>query len=281
MYFIGFLIVFLALWALLYPTVPAVRHGGRLASRLVARNIRIERFVQKHAPYLPIAIIVVSGLGLTAFAGDQFLDLAENLRDRSGRVQFVDTFVHDAVVQHRTADATTFFALVTAVGSPIGMLTLLTITTIALLIARRFRWAIYLAVTTGGAGLLDFELKRTFARARPAVVEMLRHASGYSFPSGHAMGSTVAFAALTYLSYRLTTDWKRQSAATAFSLTFILAVSLSRVYLGVHWISDVGAGIAAGLCWVTSTTVAYEMLRRVRRLRALRGAGGERRVTGS
>ena len=121
-----------------------------------------------------------------------------------------------------------------------------------------------------GGGLIDSELKRFFARARPGVAEMLRHASGYSFPSGHAMGSTVLFASLSYLAIRTLPRWRWKSAAMALGATFIVFVSLSRVYLGVHWISDVGAGITAGLLWTTMTTVAYETSRRIRLIRARR-----------
>jgi len=135
---------------------------------------------------------------------------------------------------------------------------------------KRWRWVAYLAVTVVGGGLLNLELKRYFARARPAVAEMLRRAHGYSFPSGHAMGSAVVFAALAYLAYRAAKSWSAAAAAIAAGATLIVSVALSRVYLGVHWVSDVAAGITAGLLWVTSTTVAYETARRIRHLRSLR-----------
>ncbi|HUR79773.1 MAG TPA: hypothetical protein VM733_03340, partial [Thermoanaerobaculia bacterium] len=59
-----------------------------------------------------------------------------------------------------------------------------------------------------------------------------------------------------------------------FAATMILAISTSRIYLGVHWISNVGAGIAAGLIWVIAATVAYETMRRIRLVRALRAKRG-------
>jgi undecaprenyl-diphosphatase len=82
------------------------------------------------------------------------------------------------------------------------------------------------------------------------------------------MGSTIAFGALAYLASRSIPQWRWKSAVIALAVTLILAVSASRIYLGVHWISDIAAGIAAGGVWVTTTTVAYEVLRRIRRLRA-------------
>lgn len=266
MYFLFFALLFLILWALLYPAMHLFRFGGRHLSQAVARWTRIDRY----AAYLPIVIIVIAGGGITVWAADEFVDLAENLHQQHGKLQFADTHVHDAVVQHRSTSATTFFETMSTVGGPAGIAVIGAVAAIPLLITRRFRWAIYLVVNMGGGGLLDYELKVYFARARPDVAEMLRRASGYSFPSGHAMGSTVTFLALSYLAFRVTRDWKWQSAFVAFSITFIVSVALSRVYLGVHWISDVGAGITAGIFWWGSTTIAYEMLRRVRRVRARR-----------
>src|SRR6185436_286450 len=133
---------------------------------------------------------------------------------------------------------------------PVGVGVIAVIAMIALVIRKRYRWLIYLAVTAGGGALLNLELKRYFERARPDVAEMLRRAHGYSFPSGHAMGSTVVFGALSYLAFRTAVHWRWKTASLALGVTLILAVALSRVYLGAHWISDVAAGIACGSAWV-------------------------------
>jgi undecaprenyl-diphosphatase len=268
----AFLIVFLLLWALLYAALPALRYFGRRLTHLVARSARINELVAKHREWLPIAIIVVAGALLTSWAGDQFLDLAENVRANSATMLKIDSGVHDWAVRHRSAPDTLFFVVMSNVGSPLGVLVLVAIVAIVLAFMRRWRWVAYLAVTVGGGELLDIELKAYFARARPAVAEMLRRAHGYSFPSGHAMGSAVAFGALAYLAYRAAKSWPAAAAALAFALTFVLSVALSRVYLGVHWISDVAAGVSAGLLWVTVTTSAYETVRRIRHLRGLRAA---------
>ncbi len=84
------------------------------------------------------------------------------------------------------------------------------------------------------------------------------------------MGSTVVFGALAYLASRTLRRWRWKAAVLALALVLVAAVATSRVYLGVHWTSDIAAGISAGAVWVTSTTVAYEVLRRIRLLRALR-----------
>ena len=266
--------LFLILWGVFYVTLPALRHGGRLVTAVVARNMRMHKFVttahERFRDYIPIAILLMAGAALTTWSGDAFLDLAEHLHEKGGKLHFVDTYVHDATVQQRTAGATAFFEALSTIGGPYGDAAVLLIVGIILLVKRRWRWFLYLAVTAGGGALLNLELKHHFARTRPDIAEMLRRAHGFSFPSGHAMGSTVAYGALAYLAVRALTSWKWKSAALAFAIAFIAAVATSRVYLGVHWISDVGAGITAGAVWVAFTTVAYETLRRIRLLRALR-----------
>jgi undecaprenyl-diphosphatase len=230
--------------------------------------------------YLPVIVIVIVGALLVGWAGDQFLDLAELVHAKSPLLQKVDTQVHDWAVAKRYTSATTFFDVMSTIGGPIGVAAIGGIVFIVLLVRKRFRWAIYLAFTAAGGGALDWELKRYFARARPAAAQMLMHATGYSFPSGHAMGSTVVFGALAYLVFRAHIRWRWKAAAIAFATTLVIGVALSRVYLGVHWISDVGAGVTAGLLWLTMTTVAYETFRRIHIIRRNVGRASARPGTG-
>ena len=277
MLFAIFIVVFLLLWGILTVALPplwgAIRSLANHAATTSMRFGLVQRFVKVTGPfrdYLPVAVILVVGAILALMTGDGFLDLAELVHERSPALQAIDVLVHDWAVDQRNSGATSFFDAMSTVGGPMGLSVLLLPIGVALGWKRRFRWLVYLAVTAGGGALLDAELKRFFARARPDVAQQLMHASGYSFPSGHAMGSTVVFAALSYLAFRTLPQWWERAAAVSFAATMILSVALSRVYLGVHWISDVSAGIACGLLWVAVTTAAYETLRRIRDLRALR-----------
>lgn len=111
---------------------------------------------------------------------------------------------------------------------------------------RRRTWFWLLAV--GGAALLNFLAKHSFMRVRPALwVSMLPEAT-YSFPSGHAMASMAFAAAAVCLLWHQT---RRRLAALGCAGLFVLLVGMSRVYLGVHYPSDVMAGWLASLAWVT------------------------------
>ena len=268
----GFLVVFLVLWSAFYSFLPIVRHShGFFAPRIASLLVRwtgIHRLRERYKAYAPLALIVIAGGALIAWAGDAFIDLAESVHAKSEMLQNFDVLAHSWAVAHRTTGATSFFVIMTNIGSPVGMAGIAAAVAVILLLQKRFRWVAYLVITAGGGALLNMELKRYFARARPDVAEMLKRAHGYSFPSGHAMGSTVVFGALAYLAFRTAVSWKWKSAAPALGITLILAVALSRVYLGAHWMSDVAAGITCGTIWVAVTTVSYETLRRIRRMRA-------------
>jgi membrane-associated phospholipid phosphatase len=281
MLYLGFVALFLILWGVLYGLIPLLRRGGtmltRRVARLTARSARVGRWhgyatkrISPYRIYLPIVLLLIGAGLLTAWMGDQFIDLAELVHSKSTVLQKTDAGVHDWAVSRRTAGATQFFVAMTIIGGPAGLAVIVMAVAMLLVLRKRYRWLAYLLVTCGGGALLNLELKRYFARARPAVAEMLRLAHGYSFPSGHAMGSTVTFGALAYLGFRVAKTWRVKAACIALAITLTASVALSRVYLGAHWISDVGAGAAAGTVWVAATTVAYETFRRVRLLRATR-----------
>jgi len=279
MFFIAFLIIFLVLWCVVYATLPVFWSGTTSAAYYVARaSMRFKRVqgwvtrASRIRDYAPLAAIVLAGAIATVWIGDGFIDLAESVHAKNPQVQRIDAESHRWAVQHRQPDATLFFTIMTIIGGPSGLAVLVAVIVVALIVTKRWRWIAYLAVTSGGGALLNLELKRFFARARPDVAEMLRRAHGYSFPSGHAMGSTVVFSALSYLAFRYAAQWRWKSAAIALAATLIASVALSRVYLGAHWISDVGAGIIGGLVWVSVCTIGYEALRRIHAVRAHRSA---------
>lgn len=276
-----FLLFFLfagGIWLLLMAWVPAGTHLFRtLAARatqwvdrrpsLARRRSALTKRISPWIAYLPVTLILAGGLALTAMAGEELFDLIEALHSNNPEMSAIDTTVHDLARDARNAPLTRFFVFVTLLGNPAGLGIMALAVSIVLLFGRRYRWILYLWVTTLGAGLLNLALKSHFARERPSLSEALRGAHGYSFPSGHAMGSIAVAGAFAYLAFRGFKSWRTQSAFLALSLTFVLAVCFSRIYLGVHWISDIAAGLLAGGMWVITTTLSYETFRRIRAAR--------------
>jgi membrane-associated phospholipid phosphatase len=266
LFLLWFVLLFFAMWLVFLAAEPL------LAGVLKRSAHWTTKF--RYRDYLPVVVIVVAGFAAAMLAGDAFEDLAIAVHANSTRLHAIDTNVHEWARYSRTPGSTRFFTTMTIIGTPVPLGLILAIVVAILLAKRRWRWAVYLAFTAGVGSLLNLELKAYFHRARPELAEALRHASGFSFPSGHAMGSTVVFGALAYLAVRTLPGWRLRAAALALAVSLIVAIASSRIYLGVHWISDVGGGIAAGLLWVTTSTVAYETFRRIRLIRALRKKRG-------
>lgn len=257
----------LAIWSAIYYLAPVTfrvaRAIGGLAISRSRRASRAAELAREH-PLFQIALVVLIGGALSVAAGDEFLDLAEAVRAESPTLLSTDREIHDLTRQLRYPVLTRLFMLLTIIGTPVGLFVIVSAVSIYLLMRDRRRWGIYLVLTSAGGGTLNTILKLIYERKRPDLTIALRSASGHSFPSGHAMMSIVVFGALAYLVTRADMSWRRKSAAIAAAVTFIVGISTSRIYLGVHWISDIGAGLAAGAVWLLTSTTAYELVRRFR-----------------
>lgn len=259
---LAFALLFSLLWLFFFAT-------GPLFERLLARTAHWTAAF-RYRDYVPVLVVVAVGIAAALIAGDAFLDVAELVQAESPQLHGIDGEVHTWARTTHTTGATTFFTIMTIIGTPVGLGVLVTIIAVALGLRGRWKWAAYLFFTSAVGGILNLQMKAWFARARPELAEALRDAHGYSFPSGHAMGATFTFGALAYLAFRILHRWRWRAVALSFCCTMIVAIAASRIYLGVHWISDVGAGIAAGLIWLATTTVAYETFRRIRMVRSLK-----------
>lgn len=261
------------LWALTLAAGPfitslvhlTVQKGAKLLSRF-----GVER-LHERSPivwrWVPVLIPIVVGVIVSMAAGDLFFDLAESMQRRNPELYRLDRTIHSTVRTLRHPGLTNFFTFFTIIGTPVGLFLIALITSVFLYFRHRYRWIAYLAFTGTGGGILNLQLKSLFERERPSLAEALREASGYSFPSGHAMGAIVVLGAIAYLIWRGTSPWRWRSLGLAVLGSTVLAIAASRIYLGVHWISDIAAGLIAGLLWLTATTTAYETLRRMRRIR--------------
>jgi undecaprenyl-diphosphatase len=152
------------------------------------------------------------------------------------------------------------------VGAP-RVLALFGVGAAVVFVARRWwRAAVLVLITMWGAMVLDLALKQLYGRARPAPFFDFYPAPGsYSFPSGHALFAVCFFGGLAVL---LTHRLERRSLQTAvwvLALCIILLIGASRVYLGVHYPTDVLGGFAVGVVWVAAVALGDRLAEHRRR----------------
>jgi membrane-associated phospholipid phosphatase len=151
--------------------------------------------------------------------------------------------------------------VVSRVFDPNVFRVVLALVAVLYLIRGERRHAAWLLVTVFGGAALGFTLKLAVDRARPVLPDPVSTAPGLSFPSGHALNATIGCCLLLLLTLRFLPR-RGRIAAVAAAAVIVCVVALARVVLGVHFVSDVLAGIALGITWVTITTWAYVAWRR-------------------
>jgi len=176
-----------------------------------------------------------------------------------------DTSVLETLHRHATPTGIALFTLISRFGSATVM-TILALSGVLVLALRR-EWIVlggWVAAFAGGS-LLDYWLKLAIHRPRPGYADALIHNS-WSFPSGHAMVSLVGYGMLAYVILLLRHPSRRTQLIVGGAATFLIAaIGISRLYLGVHYFSDVVGGYAAGLVWLSACVSAVEIARRWRR----------------
>ncbi|MBI2710310.1 MAG: bifunctional DedA family/phosphatase PAP2 family protein [Actinobacteria bacterium] len=176
------------------------------------------------------------------------------------------------LVEHRAASVTTAMRIVSAAGSS-TVLVPLALAVIGLWRWRRRNWLAFavLAPVLIGASLSYNITKALVQRPRPPVRYALVSSSKSAFPSGHATLAAAVWGAFAFLAATAASTWGRKVAAWAVAFVVVALVGLSRLYLGLHWLSDVLGGWALGALWL-SAVLALQ--------RGLAGASGAAGIAG-
>lgn len=153
---------------------------------------------------------------------------------------------------------------ITALGDT-PVLTLIAVAVVGyLLVARRAETALLLVFAMTGGATLSTAIKALVGRARPEVINHLVEIANASFPSGHAMNSAIAYLTLGALLARTEDSRAIRLYVIAVAVALTLLIGCSRVYLGVHWPSDVAAGWCLGGAWAILCSLAARWLQRRR-----------------
>jgi undecaprenyl-diphosphatase len=210
-----------------------------------ARTARAEArfgfaFLRAHGGRL---LLVFAGLWLPLWG---FGALVEELREGEGFPFDAPLLQLAHALARQGLDRT--FLIVSQLGYGYGVVPLDVVLVAALAWRRRMREGLFSGLALGGSALLNVLAKHVYARQRPDLWLSIAPETTYSFPSGHAMGSMTLGAVAILLAWR--TRWRWPVAAVA--VAFVLLVGLSRVYLGVHYPSDILAGWAIACAWTVA-----------------------------
>ncbi len=213
-----------------------------------------------------LGIFLVAGVIVAAFLTWVFTELAE--RVMAGRTQAFDEAVLRWMSAHHSNALDGIMLEITSLGTGTVVMMVVCVAALFLALTQHKYSALLLLVATAGGLILDTVLKLQFNRPRPHVFIWGTQAFGSSFPSGHAMSATVAYSTVAYLAARLhRRQWARWLTISV-ALVVILLIGASRIYLGVHYPSDVLAGIIMGLAWAAFCMATLEAIQRFAERRA-------------
>lgn len=193
---------------------------------------------------------ILSGIITTSLALWIFVEIAENVVE--GDARYFDTAILMALHSSNFSNLDWFIEFVRDISGlgGLGVLTLLvSASVIFLVISNNLRTAIFVALATISGAVISSLLKLGFDRPRPDLIPHLTHVYSASFPSGHAMVSAVVYLTLGTLLTRVVSGFWAKVFIMAVVVLLTGLIGLSRLYLGVHWPSDVLAGWAAGAGW--------------------------------
>lgn len=207
------------------------------------------------APYiitLVIAmVIVIGGINL-------FVELTDTLSTET--LKEYDDRITDYILSFRTATLTKYFLLMTYLGDVYGYLLVLGIyLLLSIVIFKRWKFIAQTFLVLLLATISNIVLKRFVDRARPSI-EHLVSVETLSYPSGHAMSSMAFYGFIIYLFYKFNMNRLIKIGIIVVLVILILSIGMSRIYLGVHYPSDIVGGYIAGAIWVIFCIVIFDLI---------------------
>lgn len=226
---------------------------------LLFRGLRTS-YKHVHSFSTALGVFLVFGALIAVLGTYLFAEIAKLVRN--GYTQPFDDAVLRWMNTHQVPWLERLMVEVTMLGTWIVVLSIVSIAALFLWLTRhRYSAALLLVATAGGIGLNNI-LKIGFSRPRPHIFEWGTTVSSSSFPSGHAMSATVVYVTVAYLAARLQKTHVARLATLAVAGVFVAAICFSRLYLGVHYPSDVAAGVIIGLAWASFCMATLEALQR-------------------
>ncbi|GGN99509.1 phosphatase PAP2 family protein [Saccharibacillus kuerlensis] len=218
----------------------------------------------KNKTSLRHAALSFAGFGLLTFA---FLLIAKLVgADYQAVVDFDHKWI-SRIQAYESPGWTKLADTLSWIGSTKVVIVFVLILILLMLFVRHLRWEpLLLLCATAGSGLLNLLLKNLFRRDRPDINRLAEEFT-FSFPSGHSMGAFALYGILAYLLWRMIPSFSVRIAALVLCTLLTLSIGLSRIYLGVHYPSDVIGGYIASAAWLALTIGIFEYWRHTKQRR--------------
>ena len=245
-----------------------IAHRTALIARLVNWQQRLQTRYPRASKFLVarfargeyLGLHLTVGLVISIAAMWLFAAITEDVVRQESLTRF-DVTLYDWLRTHSTPVGHTITSVITRFGSQEVIASVALVVAIVLVIRREGLLVEAWIIALLGGELLNGTLKRIIHRPRPPYSVILSSQS-WSFPSGHAMESLVAYGMAAYLLITLLPGTRaRRSVIILGATTLILAIGFSRMYLGVHYFSDVVGGFAAGALWLAACISGVEVAR--------------------
>ena len=229
-----------------------------------ARRVKLLKFLQARlSPEGFLGLYLTLGVIAVIVATWIFIAIAEDVVTGDPLV-VVDARFSNWLHEHAVQPLTKLMLLVSMVHAPLGI-TIMTLAVSAWLWRRRlYYWVLRIMLSVFGGMLLNVLLKHIFRRPRPHFANPIVTLTSYGFPSGHTMMATVFYGSLCAFAISRTSSWRWRAVEIFIALFMIALVGFSRIYLGVHYLSDVLGAIAEGLAWLALVLTSVEILQRRR-----------------
>ncbi len=206
---------------------------------------------------------IAAGLLLSILFTVVFVRLTDYMTDNEHFVAPFDRQLLFFMYHHRAPALTTGAKFLAHMGSPPVIVVLAAVAALVGLAWRRVRGAAWtLPVAVIGAGVVIQGVKLVVRRPRPSFFTPILHESGFSFPSGHSLIAMVVYGLLGYFALHLCKNHAARLAVGIVTVLVVFLIGVSRVYVGVHYPTDVLAGWTAGVPWLIACLVLHEVLSR-------------------
>jgi membrane-associated phospholipid phosphatase len=210
------------------------------------------------------AVQVVVGALVLIGAGGLFGAIVANVVSHDAFLFGVDLHVANWLHAHATPTLTSVMLFVSYFGAPVTVIVIGAVAALTLLWHRRRYALLALVVALPGGMLGNVLMKNLVQRQRPSFDDPLLTLTSYSFPSGHALGATLLYGVLAAVMVWTATNRRWRLTAIVVASIMIALISFSRIYLGVHYLSDVVAGMLSGVVWVILCLLGVAAYRRYR-----------------